>query len=241
MSRVNHRLRSLAVVGGFALSAGFAIHQQWSLPELCWSFWLSGLFFCWAFVLVGGLRLLLLPPGMIPPRIRQLPVLANLPAAAWRGLIGLGAIGLAAVMYHVYARLFGFYGLFLSVFAEMEPKVFFGRNGFINSDFYTPVAHLLERYWPMVLGAIAADLPLAMTGNPWRVPFKPFSLQLLRIHLMVLIVPFVSLFFWWLVRDRYHAPAVVVILALFYFLPRPNDSQPSPQEGAPPGESGKSG
>jgi hypothetical protein len=223
----------LAAWAGFALSAGFALHDEWKLPELCWSFWLTGLFYCWAFVLVGGLRILLIPAETIPVRIRQWPALATVPVVAWRGAIALLAVGIALVMFHLYAWLFGFYGLFLSVFAEMEPQVLFGRNGFINSDFFTPVAHLLERYWPMVLGAIATDIHLAMTGSPWRVPFKPFSLQLVLIHLMVLGVPFVSLIFWWLMGERYHAPAVVLVLALFYFFPRQESPKPR-TEGCPP-------
>jgi hypothetical protein len=204
---------------GFALTAAFAVHQQWRLPELCWSFWLAGLGYCWAFVLAGGVRILLLPAGVMPAGIAPWSVLVGRPAL-WRAVVGVAALVLSAVLGYGYAWLFGFYGLFLSVFAEMEPLALFGRNGFINSDFFTPVLHLLDRYWPLVLGAVLTDLHLAWQGPAWRVPFKPFSTQLILIHVMVLGVPFVSLLFWWLVGDRYHGPAVVLVLALFYFAPR---------------------
>lgn len=211
---------SWTALGGFGLSVAFAVHQQWSLPELCWGFWISGLVCSWAFALAGALRILLAPASAIPTAVRSWPPLANLPAAGWRALLALSALAVGFVMVQVYAYLFGFYGLFLSVFAEMEPHHLFGRNGFINSDFYGPVVVLLERFWALVIGALATDLHLALRGSPWRVARLPFSLQLLPMHLMVLAVPFVSLLFWALVGERYHLPAVVLVLALFHFLPR---------------------
>lgn len=122
--------------------------------------------------------------------------------------------------YHLYAYLFGFYGVFLSVFAEMEPHAYFGRNGFINSDFYTPVVHLIERLWPVAVGAVATDLPLALRGSPWRAVRLPFSLQLLPMHLLVIGLPFASMLLWWALGSDYEIPAVILVLALFHFLPR---------------------
>lgn len=49
------------------------------------------------------------------------------------------AAGWCAFAFLGYTFAFGLYGLLLSFFAEMEPHELFGRNGFINSDFWTPV------------------------------------------------------------------------------------------------------
>ena len=94
------------------------------------------------------------------------------------------AIGIGA--FYGYGYAFAFYGVFLSVFAEMTPPEFFGRNGFINSDFYGPVFWLLERYWPLVVGTVAADLPSAFTGGPLKAVFKPFNRQLVVMHVMAI-------------------------------------------------------
>lgn len=123
--------------------------------------------------------------------------------------------------YHLYAYVFGFYGIFLSVFAEMEPHVHFGRNGFINSDFYAPVVHLLERLWPVAAGAVITDVPRALIGNPWRAVRLPLSMQLLPMHLLVIGLPFVTMLLWWAVGANYQIPAVILVLALFHFMPRP--------------------
>lgn len=216
---------SWLALAGFGLSVTFAVLERWRLPELCWGFWISGLACSWAFVLAGALRTLLVPVSALPTALRTWPPLANLPAAGWRVLMGLGGLAAGVVMFYVYGYVFGFYGLFLSVFAEMEPHHLFGRDGFINSDFSWAVIVLLERFWALVLGGLATNLHLALRGSPWRVTRLPFSLQLLPIHLMVLGLPFISLLMWMLVGDRYHLPAVVLVLALFHFFPRENGRQ----------------
>jgi hypothetical protein len=214
------RRMRLTALAGFALSAGYAIHGRWQLPELCWSFWVSGLGCCWVFVLVGGLRCMLQPVAGLPAAVRLWPVFATSPASAGRALIAVAGAAIGVALFHAYTWLFGFYGLFLSVFTEMEPKEMFGRNGFINSDFYTPVVYLLERYWPMALGTVVAEILPALTLSPWRAQFLPFSRQLVPIHVMVLGMPFAALFFWWVAGGHYQTPTVVLVLALFYFFPR---------------------
>ena len=211
---------------GFVLSAAFAAVEGWSLHELCWGLWLAGLVSSWALLVAGATRIALAPRAALPSRLLDQPWFAALPPWVWRGLAPSLAIVVGVAFYHFYASLFGFYGIFLSVFAEMEPHAYFGRNGFINSDFSTPVVYLLERLWPVAAGAVITDLPLALTGNPWRAVRLPFSVQLLPIHLLVIGLPFMTLLLWWAVGADYQTPAVILVLALFHFMPRPVPAEP---------------
>jgi hypothetical protein len=210
------RRRLFATVPGFLISAGFALHEDWSYQSLCWSFWVAGLVYCWVFGFVGALRTVLLiaqphPPGWLPARPQ---------AWLWRLLVATGGVGLGVAAYYIYSYAFAFYGLFLSVFAEMGPPELFGRNGFINSDFHTPVIWLLERYWPLVLGTVVTDAPSAFSGDPVRTAFKPFNRQLLLMHIMAIGLPFILLLLWPVMGDRYAQGAVIAVLVLFHFFPR---------------------
>lgn len=126
----------------------------------------------------------------------------------------------AFVAFRCYTYLFGFYGLFLSVFAEMEPHSFFGRNGFINSDFFTPVAYLLQLFWPMVLGTLAANGRVLFGRKPWKRIAFPLQSEIIRIHVLTLTLPFISMLTWFLFRDNYQRSALVLLLGIFYLLPR---------------------
>jgi hypothetical protein len=132
------------------------------------------------------------------------------------------AVVLSSAAWYAYSWIFSFYGLFLSVFAEMQPHSLFGRNGFINSDFFTPVAYLAQHCWPLALAALSADRGYLMKGNPWSVLCKPFSRQVAPIHVAVIVMPFITLFSWMLFKTSYQPVTVICLLALFYFLPRPS-------------------
>lgn len=211
--------RPLAMVG-FGVSSPFALGQQWSLQEFCWSTWLAALVFSWACVVTAVLQILTTGAATRPALERRFPPLRNLPAAAYAVLMAGFALGAAAAAFWVYSFVFSFYGVFLSVFAEMEPVRLFGRNGFINSDFYTPVAHLLGKYWPMAAGALIADAVFLVKGNPWRRFAAPFHSEALRLHLFVIALPFVTMLAWALFGRDYHPAAMLLLSLLFYFFPR---------------------
>jgi hypothetical protein len=125
------------------------------------------------------------------------------------------------IALYVYSYLFAFYGLFLSVFAEMEPHFLFGRNGFINSDFAAPVSYLIERFWPMILGTLIANAVDFVKNNPWKRILLPFqSNEILRIHILTLALPFVTLIAWALFRTAYQPITLVLLIGLFYLLPK---------------------
>jgi hypothetical protein len=56
----------------------------------------------------------------------------------------------------------------------MEPLNFFGRNGFINSDF-TPLIYLVDRFWPMSAGVLIANWEDFFRKNPWKRVLLPFQ------------------------------------------------------------------
>jgi hypothetical protein len=61
---VRSRLFGMA---GLALAAPMAVAGGWSLAEFCWSTWLAGLLFTWVCVLTGGIQIVLLDDGVLPP------------------------------------------------------------------------------------------------------------------------------------------------------------------------------
>jgi hypothetical protein len=102
----------------------------------------------------------------------------------------------------------------------MEPHKLFGRNGFINSDFFTPVVYLAQSFWPMALAALSADSRYLVRGNPWRILALPFSSQVAVIHVAVIAMPFLTLLSWIFFRESYQPVTMIILLALFYFFPR---------------------
>jgi len=122
----------------------------------------------------------------------------------------------APVAVYIYLKLYAFYGIFLSVFAEMRPHEYFGRNGFINSDFFTPAIFLVKKFWPVIALACASGAGALLGSDPWVKLVMPVkSKEISRIHLMTLALPFLSLLFWTIFRGRYDAPVVVSLLAIF--------------------------
>jgi hypothetical protein len=125
------------------------------------------------------------------------------------------------IALYLYCYLFSFYGLFLSVFAEMEPHSLFGRNGFINSDFFTPVTYLAQSLWPMILATLIANADDFLQKKPWERILFPFkSNTILRIHIMTVAMPFLMLIAWALFKAAYQQLTIVFLIGIFYLLPK---------------------
>jgi hypothetical protein len=206
---------------GFGLTCYFAVVQQWSLPEFCWGTWLAGLLYTWGCIVTGSLQIILFARTDKAVYEDRLPFLRRLPPIVYLfGIVVLSVCG-GILAFRVYSFLFGFYGLFLSVFAEMEPVVFFGRNGFINSDFFSPVVYLLERFWPVAVGVLVANWEdfFGRSVNPWRRMALPFQ-RILRLHVMILALPFVAMLAWALFKGAYQTVTIIILLGLLYLLPK---------------------
>ena len=214
MSALHNPLGYIAL----GLNCAFAVVEEWSLREFCWSTWLASLAYSWACAASASIRIVLGARQEKAALEVRLPFLKDLSFAAFFPALALVALIAAWLAFYLYSYLFGFYGIFLSFFAEMEPHALFGRNGFINSDFFTPVTYLLGNFWPMIVGTLLANAGDFVQGNPWR-RFVPAH-EILRIHLMVVGMPFLALIAWALFRDDYQQPTIVVLLAMFYLMPK---------------------
>jgi hypothetical protein len=217
----NRSIPSLVLpASGFLFTAWFALREGWTLPEFCWSTWLAGLLFAWVSVLTAVLEIPLRARPAWDQLEARLPNAPPLPGPVKPLLVAVAGCLAGAFFFNAYSWLFGFYGLFLSVFATMEPQYYFGPNGFINSDFYGPVLHLLKNFWPMAAGVVISNAAVLWQCPPWRRLALPFrSNRILRIHLMVMLLPFVALAAWALLGEAYHGLAILLLLALFYFIP----------------------
>ena len=125
------------------------------------------------------------------------------------------------IALYLYAWIFSFYGLFLSVFAAMKPLSLFGPNGFINSDFFTPVVYLAERSWLMILATLVANADDFMRRNAWERIVLPFKQnEILRIHIMILVMPFLAMITWALFKDAYQQLTIVLLIGIFFLIPK---------------------
>lgn len=217
----------------FGLMSYLAVVQQWSLQEFCWCVWLAGLFYSWACVVTAVFQIMLTSRERKDYYDAVLPFMKNVSP----GLFVLGIIPVSLlsgfIALYAYSWLFSFYGLFLSVFAAMQPDNLFGPNGFINSDFFTPVIYLATGYWPMIVATLAANAGSLLRANPWERMVLPFKHnEILRIHLMVLLMPFLALLTWVLFKDAYQQLTIVLLMGLFYLLPKKQREQESAREQA---------
>jgi hypothetical protein len=204
---------------GFGLASIFAVTQEWSLPEFCWGTWLAGLVYAWGCTATAALQIILTTRSdkavydeCVPFLRRFTPIVFLLGVAVISVCVGLLA-------FRIYSFLFAFYGLFLSVFSEMEPHALFGRNGFINSDFFTPVMYLADHLWPMAVGTLITRWRDFFRKNPWKRILLPFQKEILRMHIMILALPFFSLIAWALFKEAYQPISIVLLMGLFYLLP----------------------
>ena len=203
------------------MSAYLAVVQKWSVQEFCWCVWLAGLFYSWTCVVTAAIQIMLTAgtskeycdakASFIKRMSPEVFALAIIPVTLFAGFVAL----------YVYCWIFSFYGLFLSVFAEMQPLDLFGRNGFINSDFFTPVTYLAERYWPMIAAMLIANADDFMRRRAWERIALPFrDNQILRIHIMTLVLPFVMILTWALFRDAYQQLTIVILIGIFFLIPK---------------------
>jgi hypothetical protein len=220
---------------GFGLAAVFAVIEGWSLPQFCWGTWLAGLIYVWANVATASLKIIFSASSTRLTITDRIPPLRRIPPNVF--VLGIGVIGVAVgyLAFRIYGFVFGFYGLFLSVFAEMEPAALFGKNGFINSDFYTPVIYLVERLWPIPVGVLIANWGDFVRGNPWKRILLPVENEILRMHIMVLVLPALSVVAWATFRESYQSVSIVLLMAVLYLLPK------RPPEGDPGGRRTQAG
>jgi hypothetical protein len=220
-------LKNATSLIGFGLTAVFAVAQGWSLQEFCWSTWLAGLVYSWLCVVSAAVQVVLTARAEKNRFEVRMPFLRSVSAVLF--LLGITpAVMLAGwLALYLYSWLFGFYGIFLSVFAEMEPHSLFGRNGFINSDFFTPVVYLIRSFWPMVLGMLIANADDFLQKDSWRRIALPFqSNEVLRIHILTLALPFLTLIAWAIFGTAYQPVTVLLLLGLFYLIPKKRQEKP---------------
>ena len=176
--------------------------------------------------MTAAIQMMLTARGQKDHYDAKIPLMKKLPPA----LFALGMIPVALLIgfvgLYLYTWLFSFYGLFLSVFAEMPPVDLFGRNGFINSDFFTPVTYLAERYWPMILATLVANADGLLRATPWQRIIFPFKQnEVLRIHVMTLLMPFLAMMTWAFFRDAYQQLTIILLMGIFYLLPKKRSKQ----------------
>ena len=207
---------------GFALACYFAVIQKWSLPAFCWGTWLAGLLYTWGCIAAGAVQIILFARSDKAAYEERLPFLRCLSPVAFMFIVTVAVVCGGMLAFRVYSSLFGFYGLFLSVFAEMEPHALFGRNGFINSDFFTPVAYLVDLFWPVALAVLIANGEdfFGRKLNPWRRMALPFQREILRLHVMILALPFVAMLSWALFKDAYQTITIVILMGLLCLMPK---------------------
>jgi hypothetical protein len=207
-------------VAGFVLSSVFAFTQEWSLPEFCWSVWLAAIVFTWGCIFTAPLQIILSARSENAIYFKYFPTLRWIPPEVL--LLGVTIISLSAgyFAFYIYSRLFGFYGIFLSAFAQMEPKNMFGPNGFINSDFFTPVMYLIDNYWPMAVGVLIVNWENLFLNDPVKRMILPFQKEFARLHVMIIAMPFITIIFYALFRKLYQPITIVILMALLYFFPQ---------------------
>jgi hypothetical protein len=95
-----------------------SIAQHCSLPEFCWINWLAGLVYTWVCILTATLQIILKSRSEKPVYDRYLPFLQRLSPGIV--ILGVTAVSMGAMLLacRLSIFLFGFYKLFLSVFAE---------------------------------------------------------------------------------------------------------------------------
>jgi hypothetical protein len=205
----------------FALTSYLAFVQKWSLKEFCWCVWLAGLFYSWTCVITASIQIMLTTRTQKDYYDLEVPFMKKIsPEVFALGIIPVTLL-IGFIALYIYCWLFSFYGLFLSVFAEMEPVDLFGRNGFINSDFFTPVTYLAQKVWPMIVVTLIANADDFLQKNPWQKIVFPFKTnEILRIHVMILAMPFLMMITWAIFKDAYQQLTIVLLIGIFYLIPK---------------------
>ncbi|HPB32047.1 MAG TPA: hypothetical protein PLB62_11375, partial [Candidatus Sumerlaeota bacterium] len=113
----------------FVLTSVFAVADSWTVQEFCWSVWGAGLFYTWACVFFAVFHCILNARGDWKNRVWNPSFLQAFSPLAYLMTITPVVIVLGYFALRLCIILFEFYGLMLSVFAEMEPHELFGKNG----------------------------------------------------------------------------------------------------------------
>ncbi|MGB5218576.1 MAG: hypothetical protein WBN66_09795 [Smithella sp.] len=205
----------------FGMTSYLAVVQEWSLQEFCWGVWLAALFYSWTCVITAVIQIMLTARTQKAYYDSKALFLKNIsPELFTLGILPVSLL-VGFIALYIYTWLFSFYGLFLSVFAEMQPLDLFGRNGFINSDFFTPVTYLAERYWLMILVTIIANADDFMRKNSWERIVLPFKYnEMLRIHIMILVMPFLMMITWALFKDACQQLTIILLIGIFFLIPK---------------------
>jgi hypothetical protein len=208
---------------GFLLMCVSALYYGWTMQELSWSFWVASLVTCWVLIVWVPVLVVLRCLGgstdcLGPPPVRG-PSEAFHRIFQWNRWAFFPILLLACyALFYIYTKLFVGYGLFLSFFAAMEPEIFFGPNGFINSDFFSPVQYLTQRYWPGIVGTLVAQISIILSKAPLELLTLPISGSLIRLHVVILTAPFLGMLAFAL--GAYQGIMVPFVLFAFYYTPR---------------------
>ncbi len=196
------------VLSGLVLSIAFTLSRDVSLAEFAWTFWLVGLY---SSLIAAGrfaVRTVLYRDSLR----KRIPPLSSLePRALLWVSLAVAVLGGLALAY-AFTYVFGFYGIMLSVWVQLQPEALFGRNGFINSDFWTPVLHLTRLYWPLVAGQIISESS-ALFGRPQpgTESLAP-ERQIVVLHVFVLALPFVAMLSYAVLGAQYETLSIVLLL-----------------------------
>ena len=205
----------------FGLTAYLAVVQKWSLQEFCWCVWLAGLFYSWTCVITAVIQIMLTARTQKDYYDAKISFVKNVSPELFALTIIPVSLVVGFITLYIYAWIFSFYGLFLSVFAEMQPLTLFGRNGFINSNFFTPVTYLANSYWLMILATLVSNVDSLLNSNPWERIVFPFKQnEILRIHIMILVMPFLAIITWALFKGAYQQLTIILLIGIFYLLPK---------------------
>jgi len=198
------------VLSGLLLSLAFTLSSDVSLAEFAWTFWLVGLYSSYISAGRFAVRTVLYRDSLR----ERIPPLSELEPRALLWVSLALAVGGGIALAYAFTYVFGFYGIMLSVWVRLQPEELFGRNGFINSDFWTPVVYLTRLYWPLVLGQIISESS-ALFGRPQpsSESFSP-ERQLVVLHVFVLALPFVAMLAYALLGAEYETLSIVILLVI---------------------------
>jgi len=235
---------------GFLLAAFFAFNFDWRANELCWGLWISSLLTGWVVILSSITRTLLHLAGIPLLREEDLsekgdPLSAFFrsrtfgskakdtkdPTASWPSiLIAFGSLAIGAFTWFHFTFFHTVHALLMSFFLQMEPKILFGPNGFINADKMTVFDYLITHYWPMILGTFVARRAIIFGGNPGA-NLKTIYQGVMRIHFFILLSAFLFFLIYFGI-ETYERVLLLILLFLFFFPIRIFRRQPSPSSDA---------
>jgi len=158
-----------------------------------------------------ALRLVLYRHALLRERI---PPLSSLSSRALLYVSLAAGLVVGGALIYAFTWAYGFYGIMLSVWVRLPPEELFGPNGFINSDFWSPVAHLTRLYWPLVVGQLLSEASLLLTRPQQAVASGSPERRILMLHVFVLALPFVALLSYALLGAQYETLSIVILLVI---------------------------